>query len=58
MIAQKLNPDDAPTYALMARSYAQLNERDNTLKYVQLAEDKAQQKASAAAPGSTKEQRT
>ncbi len=56
MIAQKLNPDDAPTYALMARSYAQLNQRDETLKYVQLAEEKAQQKL-AAAPGSAKEQK-
>jgi tetratricopeptide (TPR) repeat protein len=42
LIAEKLTPDNALTYALLARSYAQLQDRDQTLKYVQLAEQHAQ----------------
>ncbi len=40
-IAQKLTPADAATYALLARAHAQLGEREETLKYVQLAEQHA-----------------
>ncbi len=41
-IAQKFSPDDAFVYALLARAYAQLENRDQTLRYVQLAEQHAQ----------------
>jgi tetratricopeptide (TPR) repeat protein len=41
-VAQKLAPDDAATYALLARSYAQLGDREQTLRNVQLAEQNAQ----------------
>jgi predicted Zn-dependent protease len=37
-IAQKLDPEDPFTYALLARSYASLNDREATLRYVALAE--------------------
>lgn len=39
--AERLSPGDANVYALLARSYAQLNERDQTLRYVDLAEQRA-----------------
>jgi tetratricopeptide (TPR) repeat protein len=42
LIAQKLSPDDPIIFAQLARSYAPLHERDQTLQYVQLAEQKAQ----------------
>ena len=42
-IAQKLAPNNAAISALFARSYAQLDDRDQTLHYVQLAEQQAQQ---------------
>jgi Flp pilus assembly protein TadD len=38
----RLAPNDAATYALMARSYAQLGDRGQTLRNVQLAEQNAQ----------------
>jgi len=41
-IAVKNSPDDAAVYALLARSYANLENRDLTLKNVQLAEQHAQ----------------
>ncbi|MHB8301996.1 MAG: tetratricopeptide repeat protein [Acidobacteriaceae bacterium] len=41
--AQKLSPDDASVDALLARSYAHLQDREQTLRYVHLAEQKAQQ---------------
>lgn len=41
--AEKLSPNDADVYALMARSYAHLQDREQTLHYVQLAEQKAEQ---------------
>lgn len=41
--AQKLSPNDADVDALLARSYAHLQDREQTLHYVQLAEQKAQQ---------------
>jgi len=40
-LAQKLSPDDAVVYARLARSYAQLRDKDQTFKNVQLAEDGA-----------------
>jgi tetratricopeptide (TPR) repeat protein len=40
--AQKLSPDDPLIYAQLARSYAQLHDRDQTLQYVQLAEQHAE----------------
>jgi tetratricopeptide (TPR) repeat protein len=49
--AQKLSPDNPLPYALLSRSYAELHDRDETLRYVQLAEQHAQA-ALAAAPGS------
>jgi tetratricopeptide (TPR) repeat protein len=41
-IAQKLAPTDAGTYAMLARSYAQLGDREQTMRNVQLAEQNAQ----------------
>jgi tetratricopeptide (TPR) repeat protein len=40
-IAVKDSPDDADTYALLARSYANLQDRDQALRYVRLAEQTA-----------------
>ncbi len=45
-IAQNLSPDDAAISALFARSYAQLQDRQQTLRYVQLAEQQARQTTS------------
>ena len=42
-IAQKLAPNNAAISALFARAYSQLDDRDQTLQYVQLAEQQAQQ---------------
>jgi tetratricopeptide (TPR) repeat protein len=53
LIAQKFSPDNATVYALLARAYAYLQDRQQTLRYVQLAEQKAQQ--TPAAPGSKSE---
>lgn len=39
--AEKFAPNDAQTDALLARSYANLDDRGNTLHYVELAEQKA-----------------
>ena len=41
LIAQKLSPGAAAVYALLARAYADLEERDQALRYVQLAEQHA-----------------
>ena len=41
-IAVKDSPNNADAYGLLARSYANLQERDQTLRYVQLAEQHAQ----------------
>lgn len=41
-MAQKLSPDNADVSALMARAYANLQDREQTLHYVQLAEQQAQ----------------
>jgi Flp pilus assembly protein TadD len=37
-IAQKLSPENAKVYALLARSYANLQDRNQTLHFVQLAD--------------------
>ena len=37
-IAESLSPENADVYALLARSYANLQDRNATLRYVQLAE--------------------
>ena len=47
--AQKLSPDDPLIYAQLARSYAQLHDRDQTLRYVQLAEQHAESKPTSKA---------
>ena len=41
-VAQKLSPDDSDIYAQLARAYAQLHDREQTLRYVQRAEQSAQ----------------
>jgi tetratricopeptide (TPR) repeat protein len=40
--AAKLSPDNSLVYAKLARSYAQLHDRENTFRNVQLAENHAQ----------------
>lgn len=40
-VAEKLAPKDANVDAMLARSYANLDDRDHTLQYVQLAQQKA-----------------
>lgn len=40
-VAQRLAPANAEAYALMARAYANLNDRAQTLHYVELAEQQA-----------------
>ena len=47
LTAQKLSPDDAGIYALLARAYAHLRDREQTLRYVHLAEQHAQQTPAA-----------
>ncbi len=42
LTAMKDSPENAAVYALLARSYAALQDRDQTLRYVQLAEQHAQ----------------
>ncbi len=46
-IAERLSPDNPSVYALLARSYAYLQDRVQTLRYVQLAEQHAEQMATA-----------
>jgi len=41
-VAQKLSPDNSDIYAQLARAYAQLHDREQTLRYVQRAELSAQ----------------
>jgi tetratricopeptide (TPR) repeat protein len=41
-VAQKLSPDNDAIYAQLARAYAQLHDREQTLHYVQRAEQSAQ----------------
>ncbi len=42
-IAQKLSPNDAAVYALLAQAYAHLQDKEQTLRNVELAERLAQQ---------------
>jgi len=46
--AQKLSPDDAAIYALLARTYAHLQDAQQTQRYVQLAERYARETPAAA----------
>ncbi|MHB1936573.1 MAG: tetratricopeptide repeat protein [Acidobacteriaceae bacterium] len=55
LIAQKLVPDNAVVYGLLARSYAELQERPQTLQYVQLAEQHAEQTSNTASPSELSE---
>ena len=41
-VAQKLSPDNSDIYAQLARAYAQVHDRDQTLRYVQRAEQSPQ----------------
>ena len=47
-VAQKLSPESAAISALFARDYAQLGDKAETMRYVQLAEQQAQQEPAAA----------
>jgi hypothetical protein len=51
-IAQKLTPDDDMVYAWLARSWSQLDDQQQTMRYVQLAEQHAMLKPAAATPHS------
>ena len=51
--ARRLSPDNNVVYAQLARTYAQLQDREQTLRYVQLAE----QHVPPAQPGATDPQR-
>ena len=42
-IAQKLSPNDTAIYTLLARAYAHMHDREQALRYIQLAEHHAQQ---------------
>jgi predicted Zn-dependent protease len=53
-IAMKDSPDNADVYALLARSYASLQDRDRTLRYVELAEQHAQPKPTSAQGSSSR----
>lgn len=48
--ARRLTPADALIYAWLARSWAQLGDRDRTLRYVQLAENRAHLAPASATP--------
>ena len=43
LIAEKLSPGDPAVYAILARAYANLQDREQSLRYVQLAELHAEQ---------------
>lgn len=51
-ISQKLAPANAETYALIARAYANLDDRAQTMHYVELAEQTVQRDPNATAPPS------
>ena len=46
-VAQKLSPEHRVIYAELARAYAQLKDREETLRYVELAEQPASGAATA-----------
>ena len=55
LIAQKLIPDNAVVYSLLARAYAEQQDKPHTMEYVQLAEQHAQQTPNAANPSELSE---
>lgn len=55
LIAQKLIPDDAVVYGLLARTYAEQQDRQHTMEYVQLAEQHALQTPNMADPAELSE---
>jgi tetratricopeptide (TPR) repeat protein len=55
-VAQKLSPDNSDIYAQLARAYAQLHDREQTMRYVQRAEQSTQL-TQLAATDRTKESR-
>ena len=55
LIAQKLIPDNAVVYGLLARAYAEQQDRDHTMEYVQLAEQHALQTPNKANPAELSE---
>jgi len=55
LLAQKLTPDNAFVYGLLARAYAEQQDRQHTMQYVQLADQHAQQIANNANPAELSE---
>jgi len=55
LIAQKLIPDNPVVYGLLARSYAEQQDRQHTMEYVQLAEQHALQSPSTSNPAELSE---
>ncbi len=55
LVAQKLIPDNAVVYGLLARAYAEQQDRQHTMEYVQLAEQHALQTPSSANPAELSE---
>ena len=55
LIAQKLLPENPVVYGLLARAYAEQQDRQHTMQYVQLAEQHAQESANAANPAQLSE---
>ena len=55
LIAQNLIPDNAVVYGLLARAYAEQQDRQHTLEYVQLAEQHALQTPNKANPAELSE---
>ncbi|HEY5253422.1 MAG TPA: tetratricopeptide repeat protein [Acidobacteriaceae bacterium] len=55
LIAQKLIPDNAVVYGLLARAYAEQQDREHTMEYVQLAEQHALQTPNKANPAELSE---
>ena len=55
LLAQKLTPDNAVIYGLLARAYAEQQDRQQTMQYVQLAEQHAQQPPNTANPAELSE---
>jgi tetratricopeptide (TPR) repeat protein len=55
LIAEKLTPDNAVVYGLLARAYAEQQDRQHTMQYVQLAEQRALQTPNTANPSELSE---
>ncbi len=55
LIAQKLIPDNPVVYGLLARAYAEQQDRQHTMEYVQLAEQHALQNPNPANPAELSE---